>query len=169
MTSDFVIRVAETGDVSQMQAIALDAYSVYVEKMGRDPAPMHADLHTHISNDTVFVVMSGGDIAVYVILCSVNDEWWLDNFATSLNHRGQGIGRLLVIAAEGWLAHRTHHFHLYPISRWKRISFGISGLVMSGPDDGLLMALTVSISPNIWVKWQLASHKRVPIQRIWRR
>ena len=113
MTSDFVIRVAETGDVPQMQAIARDAYSVYVEKMGRDPAPMHADLHTHISNDTVFVVMSGGDIAVYVILCSVNDEWWLDNFATSLNHRGQGIGRLLVIAAEGWLAHRTHHFHLY--------------------------------------------------------
>ncbi|HCD79813.1 MAG TPA: GNAT family N-acetyltransferase, partial [Alphaproteobacteria bacterium] len=43
MTSDFVIRVAETGDVPQMQAIAHDAYNVYVEKMGRDPAPMHAD------------------------------------------------------------------------------------------------------------------------------
>ena len=95
-----------------MQAIARDAYSVYVEKMGRDSAPMHADLHTHISNDTVFVVMSGGDIAGYVILCNINDEWWLDNIATSPNHRGQGIGKLLVIAAEGWLAHRTHHFHL---------------------------------------------------------
>ena len=33
MTSDFVIRVAETGDVPQMQAIAHDAYNVYVEKM----------------------------------------------------------------------------------------------------------------------------------------
>ena len=113
MTSDFVIRVAETGDVPQMQAIAHDAYNVYVEKMGRDPAPMHADFHTHISKDTVFVAMSGGDIAGYVILCNINDEWWLDNIATSPSHRGQGIGRLLVIAAEGWLAHRTDHVHLY--------------------------------------------------------
>ena len=85
---------------------------------------MHADFHTHISKDTVFVAISGGDIAGYVILCNINDEWWLDNIATSPNHQWQGIGRLLVIAAachrigynqqNGWPQHnkcdyRRHH------------------------------------------------------------
>ena len=113
MTSVFVIRVAETGDIPRLQAIACGAYSVYVEKMGRPPAPIHADFQTHIDDDTVFVATAGGDITGYVILCNIDDKWWLDNIATSPNHQGLGIGRLLVIAAEGWLAHRTDHVHLY--------------------------------------------------------
>jgi GNAT superfamily N-acetyltransferase len=81
--------------------------------MGRPPAPIHADFQTHIDDDTVFVATAGGDITGYVILCNIDDEWWLDNIATSPNHQGLGIGRLLVIVAEGWLAHRTDHVHLY--------------------------------------------------------
>jgi hypothetical protein len=116
MTSDFVIRVAETGDVPQMQAIARDAYSVYVEKMGRDPAPMHADFHTHISKDTVFVAMSGGDIAGYVILCNINDEWWLDNIATSPSHRGQALAGCWSLRPRGGWRIAPTMFTSIPIS-----------------------------------------------------
>lgn len=61
------IRKATTSDVERIQACARSAYAMYVERIGREPAPMVADFVTQVQDGHILPMTSsqGGQEPLY--------------------------------------------------------------------------------------------------------
>lgn len=110
----FSICRATHKDSEQLQEIAQQAYSIYLDKMDKKPAPMLANFQQHISEDIVFVAKNKQSyIAAYVILQQIEGQWWLDNIATHPAYQGHGLGTQLRLEAEQYCALLTDRLQLY--------------------------------------------------------
>lgn len=90
------IRIASTDNLADVQACARAAYSKYVERMGREPAPMVADFASQIELGQVYVALRGELLAGYAGFYSEADHLHLENVAVDPSYAGQGIGKTLV-------------------------------------------------------------------------
>lgn len=91
-----MIRLAKAEDVAAIRAIAEKAYQLYIERLGKPPAPMVADFATHIDHDRVIVFEQEGDISGYAILVSDERRALLDNIAVDPACQRSGIGLALI-------------------------------------------------------------------------
>lgn len=95
------IRKAEAGDCPAVQAIALAAYAVYVERMHSKPFPMLDDYAEHIRREAVYVLEADNAIHGYVVLQEGgNGALLLDNIAVHPQSQKAGYGRRLALFAE---------------------------------------------------------------------
>ncbi len=99
-SSAFQIRVATADDLADIQSCAHDAYAMYVERMGREPAPMVADVASQIELGQVQAAFFGSTFAGYVVFYSEGDHLHLENVAVAPPHAGKGIGKKLVAYVE---------------------------------------------------------------------
>jgi hypothetical protein len=53
------IRRAATADLTEIRQVIDDAYSKYIERIGRPPAPMNADYAAALEHSRVWVLESG--------------------------------------------------------------------------------------------------------------
>ena len=90
------IRKATAHDAARIAAIARSAFSKYVPRLGREPAPMLADFAAHIANDLVVVIESAGELAGYVIAWPETDAYFIDNIAVDPARQSEGLGRSLI-------------------------------------------------------------------------
>ena len=95
-----MIRLASPEDVPAIERVAENAYHVYVERLGRPPAPMAADFGHHIARDWVIVAECNGLIAGYAILIAGDQRALLDNVAVDPAQQRSGMGRLLIERVE---------------------------------------------------------------------
>ena len=102
--SNIQIREAMRDDVARLHQIAHAAYQHYTPRMGRDPAPMHADFAMHLNADTVFV-MERDDFGLcgYAVMIADDHGWLLDNIAIAPTAQGQGLGGRLLAHCEAFL------------------------------------------------------------------
>lgn len=100
MAGAIVIRQAGRGDVSQLIAIATAAYAPYIERIGREPAPMLADFAGHVSRREAFVLEDGGEVVAYVVTYGKDDAQFVENVAVRPSRQGQGHGMRLLDFAE---------------------------------------------------------------------
>jgi len=86
-------------DVSELADIVERAYSRYVKRIGRRPAPMDDDYAERIRRGQAFVAE---DILVtgLIILIGESDHVLIENVAVDPLHQGEGIGRALLGYAE---------------------------------------------------------------------
>ncbi len=95
-----MIRLARPVDRAAVEAIVREAYSVYLDRMDKPPAPMLDDYATLIDEDAVSVLDEGGDIRAIIVLLPQPDHLLLDNIAVRPDSQGTGLGRLLIAFGE---------------------------------------------------------------------
>ena len=81
-------------------AIAHKAYEKYVERMGKEPAPMRPVIQ---KEDVVFVCEDNKQIIAFAILVKINDQIILDSIAVDPPHQNKGIGNNFIKFIEQYL------------------------------------------------------------------
>lgn len=90
------IREAIETDVVDIQLCARQAYLKYVQRMDREPAPMHADFSAQIARGCVAVATSQTGLVGYVVAYPEGTQYMLESVAVLPGCTGQGIGKLLI-------------------------------------------------------------------------
>jgi ribosomal protein S18 acetylase RimI-like enzyme len=91
---------AAPGDAPAVAACVRAAYARYVERIGREPAPMTADYDALIAAGEVWIVRAGEDVAGVLVLRPQPPALLVENVAVAPGHQGRGLGRLLMAFAE---------------------------------------------------------------------
>lgn len=94
------IRKADLSDLPAIKACAVGAYAIYVERIGRKPAPMVADFATAIEKEQLYVAVENGKVAGFVVFYARRDHVHLENVAVSPGFQRRGIGSGLIEFAE---------------------------------------------------------------------
>ena len=131
-----MIRRARNEDCAVIEAIVRAAYSVYIERIGRPPAPMLDDYARRIADGAVRVLEEvDGAVAAIIVLLVEDDHLLLDNIAVRPDRQGRGYGRRLIEFAEaearriGFAELRlyTHATMVENIALYTRIGFTKTG------------------------------------------
>lgn len=99
MSFDHIITKADNEDLDAIKTCASSAYQLYIERIGREPAPMVADFQEAIDNGHLFVARATGEtsgILAFVVFYARDDHLHLENVAVLPAAQGQGIGRHLI-------------------------------------------------------------------------
>lgn len=95
-----MIRIAQPGDRARIEAIVEAAYSPYLQRMNRKPAPMVDDYAARIAAGQAHVLQDDEDIVGLLVLEDCESFLLLDNVAVDPACHGQGHGRRLMDFAE---------------------------------------------------------------------
>lgn len=97
------IRLANLEDKARIEAIANDAYALYLERMDKKPFPMLDDYKAHIEAKHAFVLEEEGQLVGYIILIPEDEKTLLlDNIGVSPCFQKKGYGKKLMLFAENW-------------------------------------------------------------------
>lgn len=91
---------AQPADAAAATACVRDAYAEYVERIGREPAPMGADYAALTAEGAVWVIRERKAIVGVLVLRPSPPDLLLENVAVTPAHRGRGLGRALIAFAE---------------------------------------------------------------------
>ena len=109
------IRIAEKHHQQAISECVDAAYSVYIDRMGKKPAPMLADYKELILKKLVFVVTCKEDeLKGLIVLIPRENYLLIDNLAVHPNFQRQGIGQELIEFAIAFAKEaRLQEVHLY--------------------------------------------------------
>lgn len=93
-------RLALPADRARLEEIVEAAYSPYLERMNRPPAPMVDDYAHRIAAGQAHVLEDAGEIVGLLVLEPGCDHLLLDNIAVDPACHGRGFGRQLMTFAE---------------------------------------------------------------------
>ena len=93
-----MIRPARPSDAEAVTELVERAFSHYVPRIGRRPAPMNTDYAERIERGEVHV--SGDPVAGAVVVAHRGDHAHLDLVAVDPEHQGSGLGKELMAFAE---------------------------------------------------------------------
>jgi len=116
----FRLRSAMEKDVAAVTACVHNAFSHYVERIGRKPGPMLMDYEQEICEHQVFVVEESGQIVGVLVLCVKDEGFLLDVIAVEPHWQGRGVGRYLLKFADAE-AHRQGYKSIYLYTHEKMI------------------------------------------------
>lgn len=148
-----MIRPADAADCATIEAIVQAAYSVYLDRMGKPPAPMLDDYEAQIAAGTVSVLEDAdGVLAAMIVLLRRDDHLLLDNIAVRPDRQGRGFGRRLIAFAEaeaqrlGFAELRlyTHRTMTENIALYTRLGFEETGRCRQDGYDRVFMGKPVS-------------------------
>ena len=106
-----LFRKAKLEDHKIIMAIALKAYEKYVERMGKEPAPMRPVIQ---KEDVVFVCEDNKQVIAFAILVKINDQIILDSIAVDPSHQKKGIGNNFIKFIEEYLMEqKVNKYQLY--------------------------------------------------------
>ena len=97
---DIVIRAAVADDEAEVRACVEGAYAMYVERIGKPPAPMLADYSALIDQSAIRVAHDGDALAGLIVMWLEVDHLYVDNIAVHPDVQGQGVGDALLTDAE---------------------------------------------------------------------
>lgn len=92
------IRPATDADVPDIEQIVKDAYTPYISRIGRSPAPMTVDYHRLVAATSVLVEDSS--ILGVIVTVVKPDHLMIENVAVARAAQGRGHGRTLLEHAE---------------------------------------------------------------------
>ncbi len=96
MSSQPLIRKAESKDLFYIHQCAQEAYKKYVERMGKKPAPMVADFEQQIEHGLIDVLLIEATVVGYVVHYCRDNHLHLENIAIHPEFSGRGLGRQLI-------------------------------------------------------------------------
>ena len=95
------IRLANEGDIPFVRDCATAAYEMYVERMGRKPAPMVADFTGILAAQNLYVLETEQGLAGFIVFYPRDDHVHIENVAVDPAFQGKGYGTRLIEFAEG--------------------------------------------------------------------
>ncbi|MBT5435279.1 MAG: GNAT family N-acetyltransferase [Alphaproteobacteria bacterium] len=88
------IRSASNDDLIAIEDCAREAYTVYVPRIGKVPAPMVADFESQIERGQIHISTDmRGALTGYIVFYPRDGHMHLENVAVDPTHHGKGIGR----------------------------------------------------------------------------
>jgi ribosomal protein S18 acetylase RimI-like enzyme len=93
------IRPSRVADVPTVRDIVERSYEVYVERIGRRPAPMDDDYAEKMREGHLFVAEDDSVIGL-IVLIRKRDHVLIENVAVDPRRQGTGVGRALLDYAE---------------------------------------------------------------------
>lgn len=100
------IRAALPSDAAVLREIVERAYAIYIERIGRRPAPMDVDYGQKLQEGDVFVGVDDGEIVGLIVLLAAEDHLLIENVAIDPEYQGRGSGRSLMAFAETYASDR---------------------------------------------------------------
>lgn len=100
---DLSITKATEEDVPIIQSMVEAAYTKYINRIGKRPAPMDEDYHQAIYTHTILVLRGGENQVVGAIVLEINpssDSMKVNNLVVHPAAQGHGYGRVLMDCAE---------------------------------------------------------------------
>lgn len=94
------IRPAQPTEQKAVVACVRAAYSKYVVRMNREPAPMHADYATLIKKGVVYVLADGDVIQGVLVMMPEKKYMFVENVAVDPRFQRQGLGLVLMTFVE---------------------------------------------------------------------
>jgi ribosomal protein S18 acetylase RimI-like enzyme len=94
-----VIRRGDAAEALLLRDLVERAYSVYVERIGRRPAPMDDNYEEKTQQGQLFVADDGAIVGL-IVLIKTPDHLLIENVAVDPARQGTGIGRALLDFAE---------------------------------------------------------------------
>ncbi len=94
------IRLAVANDELEIRSCVEAAYSLYVERIGKPPAPMLDDYAALIGRGVVRVATRGGRLEGLIVMWPKDDHFYVDNIAVHPDAQGGGVGAALLADAD---------------------------------------------------------------------
>jgi ribosomal protein S18 acetylase RimI-like enzyme len=94
------IRPARVDDLAAIQNCARRAYAHFVDRIGREPAPMVADFAGQIVNGVIHVVEDHRRVCGFIVLYPRGDHLHVENVAIDPAFQRHGLGTALLEFAE---------------------------------------------------------------------
>ena len=91
---------AALADAVAVRECVRAAYAHYVERIGREPAPMTADYPALIAAAEVWLIRADDGIAGVLVMRTQGSGLLVENVAVAPGRQGQGLGRALMAFAE---------------------------------------------------------------------
>jgi len=119
------IRPAEGGDVPAVAECVRAAYSKYVERIGKEPAPMRQDHAAAIGAGEFYVLVDEEELIGTIRLRAEEDHLFVDDVAVKPDRQGEGFGRMLMGFAENRAAgENLAEIRLYTNEKmWENLAF----------------------------------------------
>jgi GNAT superfamily N-acetyltransferase len=95
-----IIRAARGDEAHAVRELVQRAYGVYVERIGRRPAPMDDDYADKIDRGQVEIADLDGTPIGVLVLIPGDGHLLVENVAVDPSHQGRGVGRALLGHAE---------------------------------------------------------------------
>lgn len=108
------IRPANENEAAALAELARETYGHYVDRMGKEPAPMTEDYASLVRAGGVWVAEHDGALVGLLVLKRRADHLLLDNVAVSPGAQGMGVGaRLLEFTEDHAREHGLPEIRLY--------------------------------------------------------
>jgi len=91
---------ARAADIAAVQDVIRRAYTPWIARIGREPAPMGEDHEAQVRGGFVRLARAGEDVVGVLVLIPRHGDLLVDNVAVAPEAQGLGIGRLLMARAE---------------------------------------------------------------------
>ena len=98
MTID--IRSANSADTSVVRDLVHASYSKYIERIGKEPAPMLDDYASLIDAGDVWVAVEDDEVLGVLVIQVVEEHLFVGSVAVRPDQQGRGLGRALMSFAE---------------------------------------------------------------------
>ena len=103
-----IFRKANSKDKDTIKQIALRAYQKYIERMGKEPAPMRPNIQ---KNDIVFVCEKENKIIAFAILVIKDGNIFLENLAVEPLLQQKNVGTAFISFIENYLIKEKFDFY----------------------------------------------------------
>lgn len=94
------IRQAQEEDQRAVVACVRAAYSKYIARIGKEPAPMLADYEALIARGNVYVIPDEAEVRGVLVMMPQGKSMFVENVAVHPSWQGQGLGRALMAFVE---------------------------------------------------------------------
>ncbi len=137
-------------EADALRQLVTDAYTHYIERMGKAPGPMLDDYARRVADGQAWVLEVSQAIAGLIVLEGDGDTLLLDNVAVSPAAQGKGYGRTLIAFAEEARRHGHAELRLYTnvlmtenIALYERLGFRKAERVSEQGFERLYMTKTL--------------------------
>ena len=95
-----LIRQARAADQGAVVACVRAAYSKYLVRLGKGPAPLHADYTALIAQEVVYVLANEEEVRGVLVMMPRERSMFVENIAVTPRFQGQGWGQMLMAFVE---------------------------------------------------------------------
>jgi ribosomal protein S18 acetylase RimI-like enzyme len=95
-----LIREATASDAVSAKLCVTSAFSKYVERIGKEPAPMLLDFSAQVEAKHVWVAEFGTKVVGVLVQYETEFGFYIDTVAVLPEFQGTGVGRALLLFAE---------------------------------------------------------------------
>lgn len=112
------IRQATIQNTDAVEECVREAYSKYVGRIGREPAPMLVDYRAAILSGETWVLLDGDETAGVLVMRPEGDHLFVETVAVRPGRQGSGLGRrLMAFAEETAMGQGLYEIRLYTNER----------------------------------------------------